>query len=208
MTKLALHNSSGNKVGDIEVSEALLAGPIRKGLLYYMVRYQLMGRRAGTHSTKTRSMVTGSTRKIYRQKGTGNARHGDIKAPIFVGGGRIFGPHPRDYSFTIPKKAKRRGLQSALALKNKEGKLLVVETPKWNEIKTKKAIEFFKGLNCQSGLFIIAEANEVLEKSVRNLKGFKVLRAPGLNVFDMLKYDHLILTQEALQLVAGRLQQN
>jgi large subunit ribosomal protein L4 len=208
MTKLALHNPNGSKVRDIEVPETLLAGPIRKGLLYYMVRYQLMGRRAGTHATKTRGMVTGSTKKIYRQKGTGNARHGDIKAPIFVGGGRIFGPHPRDYSYTVPKKAKRRGLQTALALKNKEGKLMIVEEPKWKAIKTKSAIDFFKALNCQNGLLVIKEPNEVLEKSIRNLKGFKVLRAKGLNVFDILNFEHLILTEDALKAVSDRLQVN
>lgn len=208
MTKLALHDTNGKQIGDVEIAEGLLSGPVRKGLLYYVVRYQLMGRRAGTHSTKTRGMVQGSTKKIYRQKGTGNARHGDIKAPIFVGGGRIFGPHPRDYSFTMPKKAKRRGLQSALILKNKENRLLVVEEPKWKDIKTKHAIQFFKGLNCTNGLLVISQENEVIEKSVRNLKGFKVLRAPGLNVFDVLKYEHLILTPKALEQVQGRLQIN
>jgi large subunit ribosomal protein L4 len=206
MSKLALHNQSGKKVSEIDVPDALLAGPIRKGLLYYMVRHQLANKRAGTHSTKTRSMVQGSTKKIYRQKGTGNARHGDIKAPIFVGGGRVFGPHPRDYSYTMPKTAKKRGLQTALALKNKEGKLLIVENPKFKEIKTKHAIEFFKALNCSSALLVIGEAQEVLEKSVRNLKDFKILRAAGLNIFDILKYDYLVLTDDALKAVQGRLE--
>jgi len=204
MSTLALYNQSGKKVRDIEVADALLAGPIRKALLYYMVRNQLANRRAGTHATKTRGMVAGSTKKIYRQKGTGNARHGDIKAPIFVGGGRIFGPHPRDYSYTMPKTAKRRALQTALALKNKEGALRVVETPVWKGIKTKQAAEFFKALECRSGLLVLSESNETIEKSVRNLKGFKVLRAEGLNVYDVLKYDQLILTEDALKAVVQR----
>ncbi len=206
MTKLALHNESGKKIKEVEVPEALLAGPIRKGLLYYVVRKQLANKRAGTHATKTRGMVSGSTKKIYRQKGTGNARHGDIKAPIFVGGGRIFGPHPRDHSYTIPKTSRRAGLQTALALKNKEGKLLLVENLHWKKIKTKHAAEFFKALNCPSALLVIGEPNEVVEKSVRNLKNFKILRTPGLNVFDILKYDYLILTDGALQAVQQRLQ--
>ena len=204
MSTLALYNQSGKKVRDIEVAEGLLAGPIRKGLLYYMVRNQLANRRAGTHATKTRSMTSGSTKKIYRQKGTGNARHGDIKAPIFVGGGRIFGPHPRDYSYTTPKPAKRRALQTALALKNKEGALRVVENLGWKEIKTKQAAEFFKALECKSALLVIAGVNEPVEKSVRNLKGFKVLRAEGLNVYDILKYDQLVLTEDALKAVVER----
>src|SRR5436190_10583396 len=110
MATLPLMDESGKKVKDVEIADAMLGGPIRKGLLYYVIRYQRAKKRAGTHSTKTRGMTAGSTKKIYRQKGTGNARHGDIKAPIFVGGGRIFGPHPRDYSYTMPKKAKKRGL--------------------------------------------------------------------------------------------------
>lgn len=204
MSTLALYNQSGKKVRDIEVADGLLAGPIRKSLLYYMVRNQLANRRAGTAATKTRGMTTGSTKKIYRQKGTGNARHGDIKAPIFVGGGRIFGPHPRDYSYTTPKPAKRRALQTALALKNKEGGLRVVENLGWKDIKTKQAAEFFKALESKSALLVIGAANDAVEKSVRNLKGFKVLRAEGLNVYDILKYDHLVLTEDALKAVVAR----
>jgi large subunit ribosomal protein L4 len=205
MSTLALHNASGKKVKDVEVPEALFAGPIRKGLLYYVIRNQLANRRAGTHSTLTRGMVAGSTRKIYRQKGTGNARHGDIKAPIFVGKGQTFGPHPRDYSYTMPKSAKRRGLQTALALKAKSGNLLLIENPEWKQIKTKHAVEFFKSLKVASALVVLDKSNEILEKSVRNLPGFKVLRTEGLNVYDILKYDHLILTEEAFAGVEKRL---
>ena len=203
MSTLALYNQSGKKVRDVEVADALLAGPIRKSLLYYAVRNQLANRRAGTHATKTRGMIRGSTKKIYRQKGTGNARHGDIKA-MSVGGGRIFGPHPRDYSYTMPKAAKRRALQTALALKNKEGSLRVVEVPAWKEIKTKHAIEFFKALEIKSALLVLSAANVTIERSVRNLKGFKVIRVEGLNVYDMLKYDHLLITEDALKAVTDR----
>lgn len=203
MSTLALYNQTGKKVRDVEVADALLAGPIRKSLLYYAVRNQLANRRAGTHSTKTRGMTTGSTKKIYRQKGTGNARHGDVKA-LSVGGGRIFGPHPRDYSYTMPKAAKRRALQTALALKNKEGALRVVEVPAWKEIKTKQAAEFFKSLESKSALLVLSSANETIERSVRNLKGFKVIRVEGLNVYDVLKYDHLIIAEDALKAVAER----
>lgn len=203
MSTLALYNLTGKKVRDVEVADALLAGPIRKSLLYYAVRMQLANRRAGTHSTKTRGMTSGSTKKIYRQKGTGNARHGDIKA-MSVGGGRIFGPHPRDYSYTMPKAAKRRALQTAVAMKNKEGALRVVEAPAWKEIKTKQAIDFFKAIETKSALLVIAAGSEIIERSVRNLKGFKVIRVEGLNVYDVLKYDHLLITEDALKAVAER----
>ena len=205
MTSLSLHGKDGKKLKDVEVPSELLAGPIRKGLLYYVVRNQLANRRAGTHSTLTRGRVTGSTKKIYRQKGTGNARHGDIKAPIFAGGGQTFRPHPRDYSYTMPKSAKRRGLQTALALKAKEGSFILLETPAWKEMKTKQALELFKGLGVKSALLVLGEANAIIEKSVRNLPHFRVLRADGLNVYDILKYDHLILTEEALAVVKKRL---
>jgi len=205
MSTIALHGKDGKKIKDIEVPDAMLAGPIRKGLLYYMVRNQMANRRAGTHATKTRGMVTGSTKKIYRQKGTGNARHGDIKAPLFAGGGQTFGPHPRDYSYTMPKTAKRRGLQTALAYKAKEGLLRLVEDPSWKDIKTKHAIDFFKALESTSALLVIGEANEVIEKSVRNLPRFKVIRAEGLNVYDILNHDHLLVTEAGLKKVQERL---
>lgn len=205
MSTIALHGIDGKKIKDIEVPDAMLAGPIRKGLLYYMVRNQMANRRAGTHCTKTRGEVAGSTKKIYRQKGTGNARHGNIRAPLFAGGGETFGPRPRDYSYTMPKTAKRRGLQTALAYKAKEGLLRLVEDPSWKDIKTKHAIEFFKALESTSALLVIGEANEIVEKSVRNLHRFKVIRAEGLNVYDILNYDHLLVTEAGLKKVQERL---
>ena len=206
MSKIGLYNQEGKKVSDVDVPADLIQGPIRKGLLYYTVNYQLAKRRAGTHQTKTRGQVRGSTRKIYRQKGTGRARHGSKKAPIFVGGGTTFGPHPRDYSFSMPKAALRRGLQTAIALKNKEGQLIVLEAPKWSEPKTKQAVELFKKLKTESALLVLEQADPVIEKSVRNLRGFKVLRAEGLNVYDILNYEKLILTEGSLAKVKERLQ--
>lgn len=205
MSTLGLYNSDGKKMQDVKVPEAMLAGPIRKGLIYYIVRCQMAKKRAGTHSTKTRGAVVGSTKKIYRQKGTGRARHGAKKAPIFVGGGVAFGPHPRDYSYSMPKSSRRRGLQTVLALKNKEGKLMILEVPPWKEPKTKQAREMFKALKLESALLVLDEANEAIEKSIRNLSKFKVLPAEGLNVYDILNHDHLILTKGALEKVKLRL---
>jgi large subunit ribosomal protein L4 len=162
-------------------------------------------RRAGTHSTKTRGAVSGSTRKIYRQKGTGRARHGSIKAPIFVGGGITFGPSPRSYAYTLPKSARRRGLQTALAIKSREGKLLLLEAPSWKQAKTKQAVDLFKALKVESALLVLDERSEVVEKSVRNLKKYKALSVNGLNVYDILNFEHLILTEGALKKVVERL---
>ncbi len=205
MGALSLYNSEGKKIKEVEVHPELFSGPVRKGLLYYIVRYQLASRRAGTHSSKTRGMVSGSTRKIYRQKGTGRARHGDRKAPIFVGGGKVFGPHPRDYSYTVPKTARRRGLQSALLLKKKEDKMFLVELPKLSEPKTRKAVEFFKTLDVKSALIVVDSEQSQFEKSVRNLPFFKVIPVVGLNVYDILNHEHLLVTEGAMDKIVGRL---
>lgn len=205
MSTLKLYNPDGKKLKEFPVSDGLIAGPVRKGLLFYTVQYQLAKRRRGTHATKTRGAVQGSTKKLYRQKGTGRARHGDIKAPTYVGGGSVFGPHPRSYSFPMPKSARRRALQTAFALKNREGKLLVLESPQWETPKTKQALDLFKALNSDSALLVLDKRNEVIEKSIRNLKRFKVMTAEGLNVFDILNYDHLLLTPGALEKVTHRL---
>ena len=192
MTSLSLLNPDGKKVKDVSVDEGLLAGPIRRGLIYYAVNCQLANRRAGTHSTKTRGVVSGSTKKIYRQKGTGNARHGAAKAPIFVGGGITFGPLPRSYAYNLPKSARRRALQTAIALKGKEGKLLLLELPQWQKPKTKEAVKLFGVLQSKSALLVLDGDNEMIQKSVRNIPGFATIRAEGLNVYDVLRFDHLI----------------
>lgn len=204
MSAIGLYNQEGSKVKDLNAGP-LTEGPVRKGLLYYMVRYQQAKKRSGTHATKTRGKVRGSTRKIYRQKGTGRARHGDRKANIFVGGGQVFGPNPRDYSYSMPKTARRRGLQSAIVLKSKEGDLMAVEALNWKEPKTKTAKAFFDKLGAQSALLVVEERNAVVEKSVRNLSGFKVLPVVGVNVYDILNHDKLIITQAALEKLQSRL---
>ncbi len=205
MSAIGLYNQDGTKVKDLALPEALVGGPIRKGLLYYIVRYQQAKKRAGTHATKGRSFVQGSTRKIYRQKGTGRARHGDRKANIFVGGGIVFGPSPRDYSYNMPKSARRRGLQTAIALKNKEGDLMAIDGIHWSEPKTKNAVALFKKLKTTSALLVIEDRNDAIEKSVKNLPHFKVISAAGLNVYDILNHDKLIFTPGALDLVKSRL---
>jgi large subunit ribosomal protein L4 len=205
MATLELYNMDGKKVKDLKTPEALFAGPLRKGLLYYAVRQQRASRRAGTHETKTHSTVSGTTKKMYRQKGTGRARHGDARANIFVGGNKAFGPHPRSYAYDLPRSARRRGLQAALILKQREGNLLVVETPKWKEPKTKQAAKFFENLKINSALWVLEDKSPTIEKSVRNLPKFQTIPAAGLNVYDILRYDKLLLTEGALEKIQQRL---
>ncbi len=205
MATLDVLNQDGKKVSQVELSKSV-EGPVRKVLLWEAVKMQRANRRAGTAATKTRGTVTGSTKKIYKQKGSGNARHGDIKAPIFVGGGQTFGPQPRDYSYLMPKKARLNALKSALALKVKEGKLKVVDKVSFSAVKTKDAAKFFSNLGVVDALLVIGKKDETVEKSVRNLPHHKVIRVEGLNVYDILKYDHLVLTKDSLDTLSGRLQ--
>lgn len=206
MATLGLYNSEGKKLKDLEASPALFSGPVRKGLLYYTVMQQLAKRRAGTHSSQTHSDVRGSTKKIYRQKGTGRARHGDRRSNVFVGGNKAFGPHPRNYGYQLPRSARRRGLTAALALKQREGNLLVVEAPKLKEPKTKEALKFFQNLNAPSALLVMDEKDVALEKSIRNLPKFQTLPVAGINVYDILRFEKLLLTQGALEKLQQRLE--
>lgn len=205
MATLDIYNQDGKKVSQVELAKST-EGPVKKALLWEAVKMQQANRRSGTASTKTRSNVKGSTRKIYRQKGSGNARHGDIKAPIFVGGGQAFGPLPRDYSYLMPKKARVNALKSAFSLKIKEGKLKVIDKVSFSEIKTRSAAKLFDSLGVVDGLLVIEKRDLVVEKSVANLPHHKVIRVEGLNVYDILKYDYLVLTKESLDVIAGRFQ--
>lgn len=202
---LDIYNQDGKKVSQLELLETVV-GPVKKALLWEIIKMQRANKRSGTASTKTRSNVTGSTRKIYKQKGSGNARHGDIKAPIFVGGGQAFGPHPRDYSYLMPKKARVNALKSALALKVKEGKLKIVDQVSFTAIKTKNAQKFFGNLGVVDGLLVIGKRDDVIEMSVRNLPHHKVLRVEGINVYDILKYDQLVLTKDSFEVISARFQ--
>ena len=189
------------KVGEVELDEAIFGAAPNKALLYEVVRMQLANRRAGTAATRNHKMVSGTTAKMYRQKGTGRARHGDARTNIFVGGGKAFGPHPRDYSYRLPAKARRGGLRSALAQKQGEGKLIVVEKFPFTEIKTKPVVAALAKLGVANGLLVVDVATEALEKSVRNIPNVKLLRVEGLNVYDLLRYEHAIITRAALEKV-------
>ena len=190
-----------------ELPESIFGVPVRPHLLHQAVVMQLNNRRAGTASTKTRGLVRGSGRKPWRQKGSGRARAGSVRSPIWVGGGTVFGPLPRDYSYRIPKKARRQAVLSALSLKRQEEKLVVVEPEEVTEIKTRLMAEAVASLGVGNSLFVIADRDEKIELSARNLPNVKVLRVAGLNVYDLLRFEYLVLTRDALRKIEERFSQ-
>jgi len=196
--KETVYNLEKTKVGEIELADGIFGLKINKALLYEAVRMQLTNRRQGDAASKNRKLVSGSTRKIYRQKGTGRARHSDRHANIFVGGGKSFGPHPRDYSYALPVKARRGALRSALAVKYKDGKLLVVDNLAMKEPKTKLMTAALKNLGVGKVLLVADTIDDNLRRSVRNIANTKLVRNDALNIYDILKYEHLVITESAL----------
>jgi large subunit ribosomal protein L4 len=166
---------------------------------------QLANRRAGSASTKSKGLVRGGGKKPWRQKGTGRARSGSIRSPIWVGGGTTFGPVPRDYSYRLPRTARREALLSALSLKNRDGKIIVVDKFELEEAKTRIMVKALAELKVESAVIVISQPDVKIERSARNLSKVKVLRVDGINVYDLLRHDYLIFTQEALQRLEERL---
>ena len=187
------------------LKEEIFGAALRPHLLHQAVVMQLNNRRAGTAATKSKGFVRGGGKKPWRQKGTGRARAGSIRSPIWVGGGTIFGPTPRDYSYRMPKTARREALLSALSLKNKEGKIIVLGALDLAEVKTKLMRQMLEELQVKSALIVLPQADEKVALSVRNLPNVKALRVEGLNVYDLLRYEHLIMTEQALRLIEERL---
>ncbi|MBM4255128.1 MAG: 50S ribosomal protein L4 [Deltaproteobacteria bacterium] len=193
-------------VGEVELPAEIAQQPAREHLLYEIVRMQRAGWRAGTAATKTRGFVSGGGKKPWRQKGTGRARSGSTRSPIWVGGGTIFGPQPRSYAYRLPKSARATALKAALADKHRTGTLFVVNDINLPEVKTKKMVEFLSRLQLgQSVLVVIAEANEQIERATRNIPWAKVLRCEGINVYDLLHYKQVLFTQAAFHKVNERL---
>ncbi len=198
-------SQNSEEVDRIDLPDEVFSYPVKKHLLWEVVRWQLASRRSGSASAKTRAEVRGSGRKLYSQKHTGRARAGDRKSPIRTGGGVAFPPKPRDFSYALPKKVRRAALKSALSLKVREGKLVVLDDIKLPEIKTKSFKAIVDALGLRKALFVIGGKDEVVEKSARNLPNVKVLRAEGLNVYDILRFEHLVMTKAALEKVEERL---
>ncbi len=193
-------------VGQVEVPAGVLGGPVNQGLLHEMVKSQLASRRAGTHATKTRGFVSGGGKKPWKQKGTGRARAGSIRSPLWAGGAVIFGPQPRSYAYQMPKSARRAALRSALAARHAAGKLVVVDGLTLAEPKTKHMVACLKDLGVESSALVVLDAaNEAVVRAARNLPHVKVILVGGLNVYDVLKHATLVLTRGALEHLASRL---
>ncbi len=193
-------------VGEAELPAYIAGQPPREHLLYETVKMQLANRRAGTASTKTRGEVRGGGKKPWRQKGTGRARSGSSRSPIWPGGAIIFGPRPRSYEYRMPRSARRTALCAALALKQRQGELTVIKEFSFSEPKTKRMLETLTRLGLgENVLVVIGQADVNVEKSARNLSTVKVLRSEGLNVYDLLRYRQTLMTQQALESISERL---
>lgn len=198
MPTVALYNINGEQVGELALNDEVFGVSVHESVLHDAVVMQLAGRRLGTHDTKTRSEVSGGGRKPWRQKGTGRARHGTIRSPIWRGGGIVFGPHPRNYGYSLPKKVRRLALKSALSAKVNSGDILVLDDLKLDQIKTRDMARILDNLKVDDALLVTAEKDVTVEKSARNLPNIKPLIATGLNVYDILAYNKLVITKDAV----------
>lgn len=205
MPTIDVLNSKGEKVSQTELSDDLFAVSVDPRILHEVVTLQMAARRAGSASVKNRSDVRGSGRKLFRQKGTGRARPGDIKSPLLRGGGVIFGPHPKQYKNRVNKKVRKLALKMALSSKFKANNLVVIDQFDMTEIKTKAFVETVKALKVNNALIVTDTINENLELSSRNVPDIKVLRSEGLNVYDILKYEQLVLIEASIKRIEGRL---
>jgi large subunit ribosomal protein L4 len=198
-------NTSAEKVGEVELNDALFNVKVKKSVLHDVVCMQRANRRAGNACTKTRGEVRGGGAKPWRQKGTGRARSGSRTSPIWRGGGTTFGPRPRDYSYNLPKKVRRLALRMALSARNGEGNLVIVDSLTLPAIKTKEFVAVMQNFQFKDCLIVTGGDDPVIVKSARNAVGYKVLPAAGLNVFDILKHSKLMLVQDSLAQLEERL---
>ena len=205
MAKFDVYDLERNKVGEIELADAVFAGEVNEHLFYEVVKAKLASDRSGTHAVKNRSLVSGGGKKPWKQKHTGRARQGSTRASQFVGGGKAMGPKPRDYSYDVPKKVRKAALRSALALRARDGKLLILDRWTLEAPKTKAAAAVLAKLGVKKPLVVDAAANAGLAKSVRNLAGADFLPVEGFNVYDILRHDTLVLTAETAKALEATL---
>jgi large subunit ribosomal protein L4 len=198
-------NSSGKKVSQVDLNDDIYKVPVKPSVLHEVVTMQQAGKRAGTASTKHRSEVTGSGRKLFRQKGTGRARRGNIKAPLLRGGGVAFGPKPKSWAYKVPKKVRKLALKMALSSKLQNEDILIVDQFDLDQIKTKAFLEVAGNLQMNDALIVTDQKNAYLELSSRNIPAIKVLRYEGLNVYDILKHKTLVLLEASVTAIEGRL---
>lgn len=205
MAKFDVYDLDRNKVSELELADAVFAGEVNEHLFYEVVKAKLASDRSGTHAVKNRSLVSGGGKKPWKQKHTGRARQGSTRASQFVGGGKAMGPKPRDYSYDVPKKVRRAALRAALALRSRDGKLLIVDRWSPDAPKSKTAAAVLAKLGAPKALVVDAKENATLAKSVRNLSGADFLPAEGLNVYDILKHDALVLTAASAKALEANL---
>lgn len=199
MPKVAVYNLEGQQVGELELSDAVFAAPVNEALLHEAVVMYRANQRQGTADTKTRGEVAGGNKKPWRQKGTGRARHGSTRSPIWRKGGVVFGPHPRDFSYLMPKKARRAALRSALSAKVRDGEFIVVDQLTLSEPKTKIVAEALKKLNAEKGALIVAaDFDTNIYLSARNIPGVAATAARNINVYDVLSHDRIVMTKDAV----------
>ncbi len=205
MAAINILNHKAEKVSEATLPDDIYNVEIRKDVLHQIVTIQQAAKRAGTACVKNRSDIKGSTRKLFRQKGTGRARRGNIKSPLLRGGGVVFGPHPKSWAKKVPKKVRKLGLKMALSSKLSQDELLVVDSFGLDGIKTKAFAEALDRFSVKTVLVVTDEIDENLDLSSRNIPGVKVMRVAGLNVYDILKYQHLILMASSLEGIERRL---
>jgi len=205
MATFDVFNMQRQKVGSIDLADEVFGTEVKEHLFYEVVKAQLASKRQGTAAGKNRSAVSGSTKKLYKQKGTGRARHGSIRAPLFVGGGKAHPPRPRDWAYEPPRRVRAQALTSALSKFGKEGRLVVVERFDLAEVKTKRLLEAFGALQAKERTLVVDSGdNDRLRLSIRNCKEHQFLPPEGLNVYDLLRHDTLILSRDAAKKLEER----
>lgn len=205
MAKVSVYNWKKEPISDVELESQIFEIQPRTEILHEVVRWQLASRRSGTHMVKTRSLVSGGGKKPFKQKGTGNARQGSTRSPLMPGGAKVFGPVPRDYSYSLPKKVRNLGLRMALSHLHQSGRLFIVDEMK-SEGKTKEIAQRLKAFGLDKTILVSAGANEKVSRATRNLRNCKHLSVIGLNVFDLLKYNAAVISQDSLNAISKRLQ--
>ena len=199
MPKVDLLNMEGKKVGDIELAESVFAVEVNEYAMHDVVLNYLANQRQGTQSTKTRSEVSGGGKKPWKQKGTGRARQGSIRAPQWIKGGIALGPKPRSYKYTLNKKVKRLALKSALTSKVQENNIIILDTLNFDEIKTKNMVKVLENIKVEKALVVLSEKNENVQLSTRNIPNVKASLVNTINTYDLLKYETLVLTKDAVK---------
>lgn len=204
MATLDIIEAGKKKVGSVSLTDALLSEKVNKAVLYQAVRANLSADHHGTVDTKTRAEVLRTGKKLHKQKGTGGARHGSRKSSPFVGGGRVFGPHQRDYTIRLPRKVRQLAMKEVFKELLQQKKVLVVKDLPFKEAKTKVAAKFLSSLDIKGGLVVVERATPTVEKSVRNIKGFKVLKISELSVVELLRYQNVVLTENTFDTISKR----